>query len=296
MRFLFIFISLGLIGCGSTPYRDDYTKYVNLIPENYFDDSSFKFSFVTSQNVDLRGLYSQNDVVDSTPILYQGGPGLAGLAAVLIQVGGHSSLVQHQRNEKLSREQEKANEPILPLINLTKELPLIDLLGKHRSQLVSTENDISEPINIKPIFFSNSDMTKLSLKSVVWLPFKDNNKGRKKKFKYKNLIQVYSQKLNKSQQEKLVNGDKEFISEVLSSLLTTAIHITKNELTGQYSKVKSPNQTFFIEDGSDKKVIRGSVVAETCGYQIIQDIHSWFIAYPKPEITTSINNDFTTQC
>jgi len=293
MRFLFIIFALGLVGCGSTPYRDDYAKHVNLIADNYYDDANFKFSFSENPNADLRGLYSQNDTVDATPILYQGGAGLAGL---LVQIGTHSSIVQSQRNEKRAKEQEQANKPILPLINLTKEVPLIDLIGENSFQLVSLENAVSDTVKIKPIFFSNSDMTELSLKSIVWLPSQDKSKRRKQKFKYKNMIQVYSQRLNESQHKKLVNGDKGFLSEVLSSLLTTALYITKNELTGQYSKVKGPVQTFFIKDGSGEKVIRGSIVAEKCGYQIIQDIHSWFIAYPKPEVTAGINNDFTAQC
>jgi len=293
MRYLFLIFILGLVGCGSTPYRDDYTKHINLISNNYLDDDNFEFSFTENPNVDLRGLYSQNNTVGASPILYQGGAGVAGL---LIQIGTHSSLIQSQRNEKLAKEQEQANKPILPLINLTKEIQLIDLIGRLSSQLVNLENTVSDTVKIKPIFFSNSDMTELSLKSIVWLPFQDENKQQKQNLKYKNMIQVYSHTFSESQHNKLVSGDKEFLSEVLSSLLVTSLYITKNELTGQFSKNRSPVQTFFINDGLDKKVIRGSIVGEKCGYQIIQDIHSWFIAYPDPKITTDTNNDFTAQC
>ncbi|PSW07545.1 hypothetical protein C9I89_02210 [Photobacterium lipolyticum] len=293
MRFLLIIFTITLIGCGSTPYRDDYAKHVNLIAGNHIDKANFKFSFAKNTNVDLRGLYLQNNTADASPMMYQGGAGLIGL---LVQIGTHSSLVESERNEKLTKEQEQANKKILPLISMSKEISLIDLIGDYSFQLVSQENADPDTINIKPIFFSNSGMTKLSLKSIVWLPLQEKSNSRKQKLKYKNLIQVYSPKLTDSQSQKLIEGDSEYLSEVLSSLLKTALYITRNELTGQYYKIKNPSHTFVIEDDSSIKVIRGTVVEEKCEYQIIQDVHSWLIAYPKPEATSSTDYDFTTEC
>lgn len=279
MRFLLMIFTITLIGCGSTPYRDDYAKHVNLIADNHIDKANFKFSFANNTNVDLRGLYLQNNTADASPMVYQGGAGLIGL---LVQIGTHSSLVESERNNKLTKEQKQANKKILPLINKSKEILLIDLIGDYNFQLMSQENEDPDTINIKPIFFSNSDMTKLSLKSIVWFPLQEKSNSRKQKLKYKNLIQVYSPKLTDSQSQKLIEGDSEYLSEVLSSLLKTALYITRNELTGQYYKIKNPAHTFIIEDDSNIKVIRGSVVEEKCEYQIIQDVHSWLIAYPNP--------------
>ncbi len=293
MKLLFVILILSLAGCGSTPYSDDYVKQVNLVAENYFDDENFNFTFSENSNVDLRGLYSKNDGVGNTNMLYHGGAGLIGLLA---QVGTHAYIVDSQRSHKLAKEQEIANNKILPLISLTKEMKLVDLVGTHRSSLVSSASVADDTINIKPIFFSNDDMTELSLKSIVWLPLKKESKQRKPKFKYKNLVQVYSNKLNESQQEKLINGDQLLLSEILSSLLTTAIYITKNELFSNYSKVKGPEKTFFINKGASKKVIRGSIVDEKCGYQIVKDIHFWFIAFPTSKVAPSINDNSLIQC
>mgnify|MGYP001603384432 FL=1 len=176
MRFLFIIFAITLVGCGSTPYRDDYTKHVNIIREGYLDETDFKFNFVENPNVDLRGLYSQNDTANASPIMYQGVGGVAGL---LVQIGTHSSLIQSQRNSKLAKDQEHANNQILPLIDITTEVPLRDLIGEHSSQIVSLENVGTDTVNIKPIFFSNSDMTELSVKSIVWLPLEERRNKRK---------------------------------------------------------------------------------------------------------------------
>ncbi len=101
--FLSIAVVLVFAGCSSTPYRDDYAKHINILTDKYFDKTDFKFSFVENSKVDLHGIYSQDDTVAPSSILYQGGAGFIGL---LVQIGAHSSIVQSQRNEKLAEQQE----------------------------------------------------------------------------------------------------------------------------------------------------------------------------------------------
>ena len=293
MKLILIIFALLLVGCGSTPYRDDYAKHVNLMKNSYFNESNFKFSFVENPHVDLRGQYSRNDTANASPILYQGGAGLAGL---LVQIGTHSTMVSAQRNEKLAIAQEQANQPILPLINITKDIALVDLIGEHKSQWTSLETIDAKIVRIKPIFFSNKDMTELSIKAIVWLPKQHKNSRKKQKFNYKNMIHIYGEKLNKLQQQKLIAGDEEFLTLQLAALLKTAISIAKDDLTGRYAKNKTRTKTFFIDNGSGKKVIRGAVVAEKCGYKVIQDLHSWFIALPLLKTKTSIETDAVYQC
>jgi hypothetical protein len=277
MKLISIFIAIFLVGCGSTPYRDDYAKHVNLLEDQYFDDANIKFSFMGSQSVDLRGLYQKNDTANASPILYQGGAGLIGMLA---QIGAHSTIINSQRNEKLAQEQEQVNQSILPLINASKKIILTDLVEDYEYQSISQENSTVDTIRIKPIFFSNSDMTEFSLTSIVWLPFQ-GKKRKRQEFKYKNLIRVHSHRISDSEKEKIANGDTKLLSEVFSSLLNTALFMAKSELTGKYSKLKKPVQTFILKRELNQKVIRGSIVAEKHGYQIIQDLHSWLIAYPK---------------
>jgi hypothetical protein len=285
MKLISIFIAIFLVGCGSTPYRDDYAKHVNLLEDRYFDDTNIKFSFMGSQSVDLRGLYQKNDTANASPILYQGGAGLIGLLA---QIGAHSTIINSQRNEKLAQEQEQVNQSILPLINTSKTIMLADLVEEYQS--ISQEDSTADTIRIKPIFFSNSDMTEFSLTSIVWLPFQETKKKRQE-FKYKNLIRVHSQKFSDSEQEKIANGDEKLLSEIFSSLLNTAIFMAKSELTGKYSKLNKPVETFILKGELNQKVIRGSIVAEKYGYQIIQDLHSWLIAYPKLDDSKKITDD-----
>jgi len=293
MKYLLIIFSLILVGCGSTPYRDDYAKHVNLITKNHSNKANFTFSFAESSTVDLRGQYSRNDTANASPILYQGA---AGLAVMLIQIGAHSSLVNSQRNEKLAVEQEQANQSLSPLINLTKNITLIDLIKEHNVHSQDLESTDAIVVQMKPIFFSNKDMTKLSLKSIVWIPIENKHKKRKQKYKYKNMIHIYGNELNESQRQKLIDGDATFLSLQLSNLINTAINITKNDLTGGYSQKINRDKTFFIDDGSGKKVIRGSIVAKQCGYQVIQDLHSWFVAFPLPKAKPNTKKDDASQC
>lgn len=281
-KFSLVMILLLLMGCGSTPYRDDYAKHVNLISNNYYNDESFQFAFSQTSNIDLRGLYQQDNTLGSSNMVYQGGAGIAGM---LVQIGTHSAIVNSQRNSRLAQQQQAANLPISPLIELTKNLNLNDLIGPYDSKQREIGELDTDTLQIKPIFFSNSHMSRLSLKSVIWLPKKGKkkqSKKKRKKHKYQNMIQVYGNKLNMADRKKLTNNDTTFLSKQLSVLLQTTLYIAQNELTGKYSEKPLKAQTFIIEDGTAKKVIRGSLVAEKCGYQIIKDIRSWYIATPKP--------------
>jgi hypothetical protein len=290
MKYLLIIFSLVLVGCGSTPYRDDYAKHVNLITNN---NANFIFDFSEELVVDLRGQYSKNDTATASPILYQGAAGIAGM---LIQIGAHSSLINSQRNEKLAAEQKQANQSIASLISLTENISLNNLIQEHSFHQQSLENNDAVIVRMKPIFFSNKEMTKLSLKSIVWIPVDDKNKKRKQKYKYKNMIHIYGDELNESQQQKLLDGDATFLSLQLSNLINTAINIAKNDLTGGYPVKTNRNKTFFINDGVEKKVVRGSIIAKQCGYQIIQNLHSWFIAFPLPKTQPNIKNSMSHQC
>ncbi|NAW65915.1 hypothetical protein CAG70_02940 [Photobacterium halotolerans] len=284
-KFLLMLASLSLVGCGSTPYQDDYARHINNLPNGIISDSVFQFSFEGATLVDMRGKYQPDDSVDPTQIMYHGGAGVIGLLA---QVGTYSALIQSQRTEKLLQEQEKANETILPLIELTKNIPLGNLVGEYGSHYSQTETPNAQTIRVKPIFFSNREMNKLSLKSIVWLP----NEGYTD-IRYKNLIQVYGPHLDESQRESILNGDQAQLADVLSSMLKGTIYIIRNELAGKYASAKSNQETFLFKNETGVKAIRGTVVEEKCGYQIIKDIRSWYIAYPKPE--TAMKN-FSTKC
>lgn len=318
MRIFILAIVLTLLGCNSTPHGDDYTQHVNQIEEGYINPSNFTFRFSDVDTVELRGLHSKDDTVEGSDILYAGDAGLVGL---LTQVAVHSSIINMQREEKLLKQQTAADESISPLIDMTKDLPLVQLLEEYTSSLTTGNEASINTIYIKPIFFSNSDMNKFSLKTVVWLPTSErlgvtpNNSENfenvekterlpeysrryesEKYFKYKNMIEVYSRRLTELEKEKLLQGNTEYFSKILSSLLRTTLYIAQNELSGQYAKSNNQNQTHFIEEDSGKRVVRGSLIAEKCGYKIIRDLHSWIIAYPKATPLVEASGEFWAQC
>ncbi len=81
-------------GCAKTPYQDDYTQHVNKLSETHLSNVDYRFE--DSSKVDLRGIYVEDNDVQSAQLLYVGGAGIAGLVA---QIGAHSSIVNSQRNE-----------------------------------------------------------------------------------------------------------------------------------------------------------------------------------------------------
>jgi hypothetical protein len=278
MRILIPIISLIMVGCGSTPYQDDYTKHVNLLGNNYLTKENYKFSFVDDDlSVDLRGLYSQNDTTASTPIMYYGDAGIAG---ALVQLTTHSVIINSQRDAKLASQQIEADQFIQPLINLSRDISLNDLVGEHRAHFVAFNQQATDTVVIKPIFFSLTDMSELSLKAIVWMTQPKDQQQKRQKFKYRNMIQVYSPKLTESQYQQILEGDKNILPEILTSLLKKTLDITEAALTGQYDNNNKKTQTFLINTESNNQVLRGFIAAEKCDYQVIQDIHHWLVAYP----------------
>ncbi|MBN1009180.1 hypothetical protein [Amphritea pacifica] len=278
-----IFITLN--GCVSAPYRDDYTTHVNTRAESY-DGNDLKFVLVDSSSVDIRGIYAKDDTASSSPMMYQGGAGLVGLLA---QIGTHASLVNSQRNKKLSAAQEKANGEISMLINLAQGIDLLALLEQTDSGLssqVETSSSVAV-VNIKPIFFASRAMDRFSLNTIVWIDgSKENDKPT-----YQNLVQVFSPKLSASQSERLANGDKQLLSGIISTLLDTSLRIARADLTGKYADINTPDKTYLVEKHFGTKVVRGAVVDQTCGYVVIRDIRSWFIAHSTEASMTSASTE-----
>lgn len=278
MRLLSLGFSIALVGCSTTPYQGDNVKHVNALSQNTISEADLKFNIGEKHRVDLRGSYSNNDTIDAVSMMYDGSAGLVGL---LVQVGAQAAMLQGQRDGKLSAQQEEANKKISPLIDITNHISLVELTGDYRSKVASLDKEDSDTVNIKPVFFSNGDMNRISLNLTAWSNSLEENNRAQESLKYKNLLKIYSPKLTAAQSEALASGDRSLISDLLSSLLQTALYITKNDVTGKYSQVKNPVKTYHMEIDSGRKVIRGAYLEEKCGYQIIRDIRSWVIAYPS---------------
>ncbi len=271
-----------LVGCNSTPYRDDYARHVNTMKKSPMEASAFRMIFSDGDQVDLRALYDNDTTMGNSNVLYQGGPGAAGLIALVAQIGVHSSIVSSQREERLATLQESANSEIQPLLNMVDGLQMSQLLApEHKPWLASSLNSDVETLYVKPIFFSNTDMTQLSVKVVAWIP--DPNGTKKRPDKYKNLIQVVNAPLSDEQRTLLINGDQALMQQILANLLGTAMDITHGATTGKFADVKGTMKTYKMPNAGKNKVFRASHIADTCEHTIVRNLRQWLIAIPKDQ-------------
>lgn len=271
-----------LMGCNSTPYRDDYARHVNTMKKAPMEASAFRMIFSDGDQVDLRALYDNDTTMGNSNVLYQGGPGAAGLIALVAQIGVHSSIVSSQREERLATLQDSANSQIQPLLNIVGNLQLSQLLApEHKSWLTSSLSSDIDTLYVKPIFFSNTDMTQLSVKVVAWIP--DPNGSKKQPDKYKNLIHVVNTPLSDEQRTLLINGDQVLLQQMLAKLLGTAINITYGATTGKFADVKGTMKTYKMPNAGKNKVFRASHIADTCEHTIVRNLRQWLIAIPKAQ-------------
>lgn len=290
MRFLFLSVFFLILGCNSTPNRDDYAKHVNTMGKAFHGENKLAFSFTQSEGIDLRGIHNRDDSTSSTPILYQGGAGLVGMFA---QIGAHAAFINSSRNAKLAEEQERADSKISPLINLISGVSIFSLLDRTDSLFVKNNDVDNEALRLKPIFFSNEKMNQVILKLIAWLP---DERGRTKNLRYQNMIQVFSPILSENEHALFIDKDNDDVKRMMARQLNTAIHILQGDLTGRYTGLNEPQNTFTILRNNRSKVVRGSVVDNRCGFQVVQDLHSWYIAFPTETPVQQVTLSSPEQC
>lgn len=273
-----LFLALNILGCGNTPYRDDYTKQVNRIPPSSVSAAAISYQFDKQAQIDIRGKYSRNDEIGATNFLYHGGAGLIGIIA---QVGAHSAMVSTQRNDRLAEQQKEANLRIQPIINAIQGTLLSEIIPPNFDTRHVIKNTEQTLVNIKPIFFSNDDMNVLSLSLLAWIGNRPSIQDKKKAHSYRNLIQVHSPPISFVEFSDTLQDNPSPIQNILSKLLYTALNIVQNDLTGKYHSNDSAEKTFIIGNNGKNKIVRGRIVDQECGFNIIRNLHSWFIAVPN---------------
>ena len=279
-----LFLLATLVGCNSTPYRDDYAKHVNTLKNAPMDANNFHVIFSDNAQVDLRALYDNDTTMGDSSILYQGGAGGAGLIAMVAQIGIHSSIVSSQREERLTSLQDAANSQIQPLLKMVDGFLLSELLTPESESWFNSKTNITtESLYVKPIFFSSTDMSQLSVKVVAWLP--DPNGSKKHPDRFKNLYHVVNAPLSDVEQAQLINGDKALLQSVLSDLLDTAMTIVYADTTGKFFDIKGSVKTYKLPKSEGIKVFRATKIADTCEHTIVRNLRQWLIALPKVQPT-----------
>lgn len=293
MRFVLIILVIILQGC-SSPKQDDYIKHVSLKKGVHIDPTNFKLKLVNNSIIDLRALYNKNEAYSSAPGS-AASPG-GGVVGLITTMAIHASVIDSERNSKIDKAQIEANSYIEPLLAQVKDIKLTELSEKYETGLSLDSNGDEITINARPIFFSNKDMNQLSLKLIVWIEEDkdylyhdidadvdnslDSLAHLEPKYKYSNLIHIYSKNFTEKEVKKLKDSNGTYLRKVMSLMLKTSIYIAKNDLTGKYQNSKASVTTHLINDGNKNRVVRGSILEKRCGFNVLQDIHSWLIAYP----------------
>ena len=281
-----------LAACGSTPYRDDYAKHVQLNNAQFLSQDELSWFIDPDAPVELRGKYQQSNTLGSSAIMYDGSAGLAGM---LVQVGAHAAMINSGRDTKLSEQQSLANNNIKLLDELTGELNLGDILATDVRQSIVSVAD-ANTVFIKPIFFSDQRMRRLTLKLIAWLP-KDTSKipETESDFRYQNMVQVYD-RLPLDDDSNLLDLTRPQLHERYQQLLGHALQIVANDVSGQYQLEATNTQTFTVKYDDRNTVVRGKLAEDTCTHQVIKNLRKWYIAVPKVPAPSVASADLIETC
>ncbi|KZN67564.1 hypothetical protein [Pseudoalteromonas luteoviolacea] len=275
-----------LTGCKS-PKRDDYVVAKSLNKDDVIEQSAFKFYLDTSAPVEIRGEYSHDRSIDGSQVLYYGTPG-----AALVQVFSHAAINSSLKEQKLKEQQEEANRYIQPLIEASKQVTHVTLTQGMSDYLVRQLPVAGDKtVHVRPIFFSNQDMNKLSLKLIAWIekPKSSKTKSRKKlnNLMYQNIIEVHGSTWGDELATQLMEGQAD-ISEQYEALFVRAVDSLKKDLSGTYV-LTPPQQTLHIKKKNNKQFLRASVIEQSCEYVVIKNLRNWILHYPASYVTNIQN-------
>ncbi len=214
--------------------------------------------------------------------------GSAGLAGMLVQVGAHAAMINSGRDSKLSEQQTLANNNIKLLDELTGKLILGDILSADVMQSIASVKD-ANTVFIKPIFFSDQRMRRLTLKLIAWLP-KDTSKG------VIFAIKIWFKSMITYQTIKIVNLTRPQLHERFQRLLEQGLKIVASDVSGQYQLDNIKTQTFKVKYDDRNTVVRGKLVEETCTHQVIKNLRKWYIVVPKVLPAPVANVDLNATC
>ncbi|MBQ4811246.1 hypothetical protein A7985_01840 [Pseudoalteromonas luteoviolacea] len=275
-----------LAGCKS-PKRDDYVVAKSLNKDDVIEQSEFKFYLDLNAPVEIRGEYSHDRSIDSAQVMYYGTPG-----AALVQVFSHAAINSSLKEQRLKEQQEEANRYIGPLIEASKQVTHVTLT-EDMSDYVVKQLPVAgdKTVNVKPIFFSNQDMNKLSLKLIAWIekPKSSKTKSRKKlsNLMYQNIIEVHGSTWSEETATALMDGQAD-IADHYEALFVRAVESLKKDLSGTYSQTPQ-QQTLHIKKKNTKQFLRASVIEQSCEYVVIKNLRNWILHYPASYVTNIQN-------
>lgn len=261
-----------LVGCGSTPKRDDFAVYVNNLGA-FTQQDRLSVSFVNPHFVDIRGIYDNDTSTNGTPILYDGSAGLIGVA---LQVGIHAGMTSSARSSQLAEQQKIANEKILPLTNKLGDMVVSDLVVENKSLVTSTENSNKNNIMLRPIFFANEEMNEISLKLVAWIPGKKAANPN-----YQNLVHIHSGAFHKDLSKPFSDMEPDEIRQHMSNLLDSGINVIHKDISGSYHSTNAKAETFVVNQNNKRKVIRGELIEKNVGYKVVKNLRNWYVLLPN---------------
>ncbi|WP_100656920.1 hypothetical protein [Alteromonas flava] len=279
MKYWLVFgLLLVVAGCGSTPVRDGYAHHINLLNSSSLNTKALNLQFIDVDKIDVRGVYDKNDTVGDSTVLYQGGAGVVGLIA---QVGIHSAMVNSQRNKRLDAAQKAANDAIAPLIQEVSDMSLLGLVSPSLQNAFQTTQHGEPTITLEPIFYSSQDMQRLSLNMIVSLTQVNSAKPNARKVLYRNLVKVHAPVTDGLFDQRANKVDKSLLERTSAAILNTAIKIAVDDISGKFSEVNGSDRSFVFKDGEANRIIRGVKVAERCGFDVIRNLHQWYVAIPS---------------
>lgn len=275
-RCFFMSLVISISTSCASPKYDEFTEHKKSLVKNVENTSTIMISLKPG-NIEFRGMYENDNSINSANFLYHGGAGAGGvLAQIITQAAINSSL----KNDKINKQREAAKKTLQPIESILNKMTSDILIQNNAgfSYIAIDGSDTSQGVTFSsnPIFFFNKRRNAVTLKHKVTA-----TRGSNPKVLYQNLIEVISPTFNTLEGSDAHADEKtNQLTKTLKNIYQDSLALAKKDFQGELVS-SSPQHSHRIRENHKLRVERGYLIeADTSGRAVIRNLRGWLISYP----------------
>ena len=294
-KYFAIFAALFFIGCGTAPSKDREVSVQQSIATNQQEIPRLLLIKDSQEIAPFYGLLESNPGGASTPIMYSGAAGLAGLLA---QVLTHAAIANQAQNDALSKEQQASN---LVLKNYdeyikanTKQSFFANALSS--VNVPTVQLGLIQPSKILdgmlivdslPVFYLSQDEGSIVIKHHIKVYYSHSPD----ELLFENMAKVISKPIVVSENNNIwLVGDGKLFSDTTHQLYNISLEFLIKDFY-KFLDASESNKTHKYYIGGKKFYVRGALVLDDCNGKAIRNLKGNIVVvdFEKCSLNTANN-------
>lgn len=271
-------LAILLTSCAAVP-PTDYTLHQRSSELNLVLHQRALPVKVTNQQIEFRGVPSNDDRITTANMLYSDAAGVGGVGA---QVAAHAASVRSAQDRKLKLLREQADMALKPLEGALEGLQISDL---HQASVpgrfhISIEDEVLPDELVVwsyPIFFVTDSLDSISITNVISLRKTTDSRTLTL---YQNLVEVVRDM--QGLEAPLPEIGRDGLQKIIRDLYAESVVLALDDMAGQFPQAENVHESFRFYQGERLRVERGTGVEFNRNQTTVRNLRGWLIRYSTP--------------